>query len=119
MADKFLEFLANAGPTGTIVGICFALLFYLRRQESGIRADINGSLARLQQEKETLQAELEAEKKENDAKEAQIDAFRTERRAAEDEADIQRRKAEAAERALIEAREQLDALRGSFRDMDR
>lgn len=69
------------------------LLFYLRKQESGIRADINGSIQRLQAEKADLEAKL-------DAQDEEIDLLRKERRDAEDREDKQRRRADALQAKL-------------------
>jgi predicted nucleic acid-binding Zn-ribbon protein len=88
--DKVLDVLGTASGPSTIVGIILTIFFYLRKQESGIRADINGSLQRLQTENENLRQEIEE-------KEATIDELRKERRAAEDREDQQRRRAEVAE----------------------
>lgn len=93
--DKFLDILGTAGYPSGIVGIVLMLLFYLRKQESGVRTDINGSLQRLTAENLDLKDEL-------DAKEALIDTLRKERREAEDREDRQRRRAEAAEAKLGE-----------------
>ena len=91
--DKFLDILGTAGYPSGIVGIVLMLLFYLRKQESGVRTDINGSLQRLTAENLDLKEELRE-------KEDEIDTLRTERRAAEDREDKQRRRAEAAEAKL-------------------
>ena len=71
------------------------LLFYLRKQESGIRADINGSIQRLQTEKEADKKEIEELREQLAEKEDEIDALRKERRDAEDRENAQRRRAEA------------------------
>lgn len=91
--DKFLDILGTAGYPSGIVGIVLMLLFYLRKQESGVRTDINGSLQRLTAENLDLKDELLE-------KEEMIDTLRKERRAAEDREDTQRRRAEAAEAQL-------------------
>lgn len=91
--DKFLDILGTAGYPSGIVGIVLMLLFYLRKQESGVRTDINGSLQRLTAENLDLRDELEE-------KETLIDTLRRERRDAEDREDQQRRRAEAAEAQL-------------------
>lgn len=98
--DKFLDILGTAGYPSGFVGIVLVLLFYLRRQESGVRADINGSLQRLTAETVDLREEIEILEEKLAAKEAEIDTLRTERREAEDREDKQRRRAEAAERQL-------------------
>lgn len=95
-----MDALGTAGyPTG-FVGICLMLLFYLRKQESGVRTDINGSLQRLTAETLDLREELDAQKEEIRLKEAEIDTLRRERREAEDREDKQRRRAETAEARL-------------------
>lgn len=91
--DKFLDILGTAGYPSGIVGIVLMLLFYLRKQESGVRTDINGSLQRLTAENLDLKDELREAQDE-------IDTLRNERRAAEDREDKQRRRAEAAEAQL-------------------
>lgn len=91
--EKFLDILGTAGYPSGIVGIVLMLLFYLRKQESGVRTDINGSLQRLTAEILDLKDELRE-------KEDLIDTLRKERRAAEDREDQQRRRAEAAEAKL-------------------
>lgn len=91
--EKFLDILGTAGYPSGIVGIVLMLLFYLRKQESGVRTDINGSLQRLTAENLDLKDELQE-------KEEIIDTLRKERRGAEDREDQQRRRAEAAEAKL-------------------
>ena len=91
--DKFLDILGTAGYPSGIVGIVLMLLFYLRKQESGVRTDINGSLQRLTAENLDLKDEIRE-------KEDEIDTLRKERREAEDREYKQRRRAEAAEAIL-------------------
>lgn len=102
--DKFLDILGTAGYPSGIVGIVLMLLFYLRKQESGVRTDINGSLQRLTAEnldlREELDREKDAHKEEKRELEAEIDLLRKERREAEDRETQQRRRAEAAEARL-------------------
>ena len=98
--DKFLDILGTAGYPSGIVGIVLMLLFYLRRQESGVRTDINGSLQRLTAEVLDLKDEIDTLKDEIKEKEDEIDLLRKERREAEDREDKQRRRAEAAEAKL-------------------
>jgi septal ring factor EnvC (AmiA/AmiB activator) len=95
--DKVLDILGAAGYPSGFAGIVLMLLFYLRKQESGIRADINGSIQRLQAEKTDLEAKL-------DAQDDEIDLLRKERREAEDREDKQRRRADALQ-ARLEALE--------------
>jgi septal ring factor EnvC (AmiA/AmiB activator) len=98
--DKFLDILGTAGYPSGIVGIVLMLLFYLRRQESGVRTDINGSLQRLTAEVLDLKDEIDSLKEEKDKLEDEIDTLRRERREAEDREDKQRRRAESAEAKL-------------------
>jgi len=102
--EKLLDILGTAGYPSGIVGICLMLLFYLRKQESGVRTDINGSLQRLTAEnldlREELEAEKEARKTDTRELEAEVDTLRKERRAAEDREDQQRRRADLAEAKL-------------------
>jgi hypothetical protein len=70
-----------------MIGGVLLLFFYLRRQEAGLRQDINVSLQRLQQDRKEMQARL-------DAQEIEIDKERRGRREAEDEATKQRRRAD-------------------------
>lgn len=98
--DKFLDILGTAGYPSGIVGIVLVLLVYLRRQESGVRTDINGSLQRLTAEVLDLRDQIDELEEKLKAKEAEIDLLRTERRAAEDRENQQRRRAESAEAKL-------------------
>lgn len=102
--DKFFDILGTAGYPSGIVGIVLMLLFYLRKQESGVRTDINGSLQRLTAEnldlKDELDTERDARRDEKRVLEAEIDLLRKERREAEDRETQQRRRAEAAEAKL-------------------
>lgn len=95
-----MEILGTAGYPSGFVGICLMLLFYLRKQESGVRTDINGSLQRLTAETLDLREEIDLLKEEIRVKENEIDTLRKERREAEDREDKQRRRAEAAEAKL-------------------
>ncbi len=95
--DKFFDILGTAGYPSGIVGIVLMLLFYLRKQESGVRTDINGSLQRLTAETLDQRDEIDELKAEIRTKEAEIDTLRKERREAEDREDKQRRRAEASE----------------------
>ena len=89
--DKLFDALSAAGYPTTIVGGVLLLFFYLRKQESGVRADINGSLERLTKENEDL-------RQENEEKETLIDGLRKEKREAEDLAHEYRRRLEDFER---------------------
>lgn len=101
--DKFWDILGTAGYPSGIVGIVLMLLFYLRRQESGVRTDINGSLQRLTAETLDLRDEIDVLEEKLQSKEAEIDTLRKERREAEDREDRQRRRAEAAEAKIGES----------------
>lgn len=101
--DKFWDILGTAGYPSGIVGIVLMLLFYLRRQESGVRTDINGSLQRLTAETLDLRDEIDALEEKLREKETEIDTLRKERREAEDREDRQRRRAEAAEAKIGES----------------
>ena len=98
--DKFLDILGTAGYPSGIVGIVLMLLFYLRRQESGVRTDINGSLQRLTAETLDLRDEIDGLEDKLKEKDLEIDLDRKERREAEDREDQQRRRADAAEQRL-------------------
>ena len=88
--EKIFEIISTSGPHGGFVAIVLLLLFFIRKQEAGVRVEINGSLQRLQTENEGLRARI-------DELEDEVEAQRTLRRAAEDREDQQRRRAEAAE----------------------
>lgn len=94
MDEKFLEFASSAGAPTTMVGSLLLLFFYLRKAEAGMRTEINGSLVRLQQEKEALKAEIAAKETEAEGLQGIIDSLRQARRDAEDAADAQRRRAD-------------------------
>lgn len=95
-----MDILGTAGYPSGIVGIVLMLLFYLRKQESGVRTDINGSLQRLTAENVELRKEAEDLRADIRSKEDEIDTLRKERREAEDREDKQRRRADAAEARL-------------------
>lgn len=103
LVDKVLDILGAAGYPSGFAGIVLMLLFYLRKQESGIRADINGSIQRLQAEKADLEAKL-------DARDEEIDLIRKERRDAEDREDKQRRRADALQARVEALQSRLDRL---------
>lgn len=98
--EKLIDILGTAGYPSGIVGVCLMVLFYIRKQESGVRADINGSLQRLTAEKLDLQDEIDSLEDKIRLKEEEIDLLRKERREAEDRETQQRRRAEAAEARL-------------------
>jgi len=91
--EKIFEIISTSGPQGGFVAVVLLLLFFVRKQEAGVRNEINGSLQRLQTENDGLRAKIKELNTE-------IDTQREERRAAEDRADKQRRRAEAAESKL-------------------
>jgi predicted nucleic acid-binding Zn-ribbon protein len=98
--EKFIDLLGTAGLPSGFVGICLMLLFYVRRQEAGVRSDINGSLQRLTAEVLDLNEEIDTHKATITTLEDRVDTLRKERREAEDRADQYRRRAEAAEAKL-------------------
>lgn len=93
--DILLDLLATAGPTGGIIGIALLILFFIRKQEAGVRSDINGSLHRLTAENADLRIELAEKKAEIEDLEDKLDELRTARREAEDRELQQRRRADA------------------------
>lgn len=93
--DILLDLLASAGPAGGIIGVVLLLLFYLRKQEQGVRADVNGSLARLTAENLDLRAEIREQDLKLEDYEAKFDELRTARREAEDRELQQTRRADA------------------------
>lgn len=99
MDKLWAALMSNAYPTTMVSGLIL-LVIYLRKQESGVRTELNTTLQRLQREKEALQAlvdrlEAEAQKREED-----VDKLRAERRAAEDREDVEKRRADRAEADL-------------------
>lgn len=116
--DKFWDILGTAGYPSGFVGICLMLLFYLRKQESGVRTDINGSLQRLTAETLDLKDEIDSNRDEIRSKEGEIDTLRRERRESEDREDKQRRRAEAAEAKLAALEERVAMLEAKLGDRD-
>lgn len=96
------QFLNVAGYPTTIGGMVLFLFFYLRHAESGMRAEINGSLSRLQTEKQELRAEITRLEEEAVAREAVFDQLRKARREAEDREYAEKRRADIAEAKLRE-----------------
>jgi chromosome segregation ATPase len=94
------------------------LLFYLRKQESGVRADINGSLQRLTAETLDLKDEIDDLQEKLSTKESTVDLHRRERREAEDREDIQRRRAEAAEAKIAALEAKITRLQARLGDRD-
>lgn len=105
--DKLIELLGTVGGPGTVIGVCLTLLFWVNRQSSGIRTEINGSIQRLTVEKESQQAEIEELEDKIEKKEATIDLLRKERREAEDRESAQRRRADELEIKLQNTEEAL------------
>lgn len=93
-------FFQSTGYQTTMIGGVLLLFFYLRRQEAGVRNDINTSLQRLQKDKELLEAQIKELQAELDQKESEIDKVRRERREAEDTATRESRRADLAELRL-------------------
>lgn len=116
--DKFLDLLGTAGVPSGFVGVCLILLFYVRRQEAGVRTDINGSLQRLTAEKLDLNDEIDALKEDITAREKEIDALRKERREAEDREDEYRRRAKALEIKVADLEATIIVLRARLGDRD-
>lgn len=88
--------IANGSPGVVVTGLMM-LLVYLRKQESGVRVELNTTLQRLQREKEALQAIIDKLEAEARLREAEIDRLRTERRQAEDQLVAEKRRADQAE----------------------
>lgn len=92
--DEILGLVGTAAGPSTVVGLCLTVLFYLRKQEAGIRADINGSLARLTAENEDKDLEIET-------LHTQLDALREAKWKALEESAKQKLRADLAEARLI------------------
>lgn len=92
---ELFDILGAAGGPTTVAGICITVLVFLRKQEAGVRADINGSLARLTAENEAKDAEIARINN-------QIDELRSKKRELEDDKAAMRRRAEKAESKLRE-----------------
>ena len=100
--DRFLEVLGAAGYPTTSIGVIMLAFFWVRKAETGMRTEINGSLARLQTEKATLQAEIDKLEAEAASREDLFDSLRQARRDAEDKYYEQKRRADRAEALLRE-----------------
>lgn len=87
--DELFSLIGTAGAPTTVVGICLTIMLFIRKQEAGVRADINGSLARLTAENVAQDVEIVA-------LQSVIDSLRDERRKAQDSETKQWRRAEAA-----------------------
>jgi hypothetical protein len=97
--EGFSSFITAIGPAGyptSVLGGVLMLFFYLRKQESGMRAEIVLSLQRLQKDKEALQARIDVLQKELDAKDERVDLLLTQRRELEDKAYNESRRADSA-----------------------
>lgn len=57
--EKLFEIIGSAVSPTSFIGGILILLFWLRRQETGIRTEITGSLERLQKEREGLEESLD------------------------------------------------------------
>lgn len=104
--DKIWEAVVANGSPGVLVTGLMMLLVYLRKQESGVRVELNTTLQRLQREKEALQAIIDKLEAEARAREDEIDKIRSRAREAEDKLDVEKRRADAAELALKKRNEE-------------
>jgi len=93
--------IANGGPGAIVAGLLLALV-YVRKQESGVRVELNTTLQRLQREKEKLQATIDRLEAEAEMREDEIDRMRQLRRTIEDTADAEKRRADS-EKARADA----------------
>lgn len=91
--EKIFEIITTSGPQGGFVGLVLLIYYYVRKQESGVRTEINGSLQRLQTEAEALRDTI-------DELEKEVDTERDLRRKAEDREAVQRRRADLLEAEL-------------------
>lgn len=96
--DAVFNVLSTAGFPTSIAGTLIFLFFWLKKYESGVRAEIIASLARLQEEKLALQLRIRELEDEAEERESKIDELRATIRATEDDAFQNRRRAEEAER---------------------
>lgn len=98
--DKVWEAVVANGSPGVVVTGLMMVLVYLRKQESGVRVELNTTLQRLQREKEALQATIDKLEAEARLREEEIDRLRVARREAEDKITVEKRRADAAEAEL-------------------
>lgn len=98
--DKVWEAVVANGSPGIVVTGLMMILVYLRKQESGVRIELNTTLARLQREKEALQAIIDRLEAEARLREDEFDVLRTRRREAEDKLAAETRRADTAEAEL-------------------
>lgn len=98
--DKVWEAVVANGSPGIVVTGLMMILVYLRKQESGVRIELNTTLARLQREKEALQAIIDRLEAEARLREDEFDVLRAARREAEDKLGAEKRRADAAEEEL-------------------
>jgi hypothetical protein len=91
--------LANGSPGVVVTGLMM-LLVYLRKQESGVRVELNTTLSRLQREKDALQATIDRLDAEAREREEEFDKLRKARRDAEDLCALEKRRADMAEELL-------------------
>lgn len=102
MDEKLLELITSAGGQTTVVGGLLLVFFYLRKAEAGMRTEINGSLVRLQKDKQELQEQIDRLEEESRGREKLFDSLREERRLAQDESHKAiRAKDEAEARATV------------------
>lgn len=97
MDEKLLELITSAGGQTTVVGGLLLVFFYLRKAEAGMRNEINGSLVRLQKDKQDLLQRIDELEEESRSRETLFDSLREERRVAQDEKYEAIRLKEAAE----------------------
>lgn len=100
--EKLWEAVIANGSPGVLVTGLMMLLVYLRKQESGVRVELNTTLQRLQKEKEALQAIIDKLEAEARQREEEIDRLRKDRRDAEDKLAAETRRADAAEDKLAQ-----------------
>lgn len=103
MDEKLLELITSAGGQTTVVGGLLLVFFYLRKAEAGMRNEINGSLVRLQKDKQDLLQRIDELEEESRSRETLFDSLREERRVAQDEKYEAIRLKEAAEARAVSA----------------
>jgi hypothetical protein len=92
-----LDMIGKAGYPASVAAILVAIFFYLRKQESVIRLEINTTLARMQHEKDNLEALIAKMAVDEQVREQYIDTLREKLRESEDDRHRLLRRAEAAE----------------------
>ena len=91
--EKLFEIIGGAVSPTSFIGGALILLFWLRRQESGIRTEITSSLERLQNERKELE-------KVNDEQNDKIDTLLKEKRELDQKLHEAEWRAERAENTL-------------------